>query len=346
MGPTGAGKTKLVNTISGSHLKVGEGLESCTADIEARTFSFDGQLVTLVDTPGFDDTTRSQADILKEIQTFLTTTYGKGHKVTGVLYLHRITDVRMGGIAIENYRIFKKICGNEAMKNVVVVTNMWGEVQEKVGAARERELVSNPLFFKDAIDRGARILRHHDTKESGYAILRSLLNKPPQVLRIQQETVDEHKTLPQTEAAEVLRNQLAEHQTDLEIKIRDTEIPARAEGDDNGGNVGHDEEDEADRIHELRSLRRQLTRLLEEVMKLQEVNQGLDARQAAAQSRVDQILGNMESLRIQHAADIKRQEDLRRQEEARRRAEDEAPVWARLWWAVFPSCKPSSQKST
>ena len=51
------------------------GLESCTADVKlANEFILDGNAVTLIDTPGFDDTSKSDTDILKIIAAFLATT--------------------------------------------------------------------------------------------------------------------------------------------------------------------------------------------------------------------------------------------------------------------------------
>ncbi|EMD33878.1 hypothetical protein CERSUDRAFT_76065 [Gelatoporia subvermispora B] len=186
MGPTGSGKSKVINTVTGSQFRVGTGLESCTGQVELATLDLDGQLVALVDTPGFDDSSRSQADIFKEISAFL----------------------RQSGIGQENFRMFRKICGSGAMENVAIVTNMWSEVKEEVGLERERELGPKPLFFKDAIDNGARMMRYHDSKKSGRRIIRSLLDTSPRTLQIQQETVDEQKSLPRTEAGTDLQKKL------------------------------------------------------------------------------------------------------------------------------------------
>ena len=50
------------------------GLESCTADVEVTDeFTLDGRPVTLIDTPGFDDSNKSDTDILKIIAAFLVT---------------------------------------------------------------------------------------------------------------------------------------------------------------------------------------------------------------------------------------------------------------------------------
>ena len=50
------------------------GLDSCTAEVQlADEFTLDGRSVTLIDTPGFDDTTKSDSDILEMIAAFLVT---------------------------------------------------------------------------------------------------------------------------------------------------------------------------------------------------------------------------------------------------------------------------------
>ena len=65
----------MVNTASGSDLRVGMNLESCTAEVQlADEFTLDGRPVILIDTPGFDDTDRSDTDVLKLIAAFLATT--------------------------------------------------------------------------------------------------------------------------------------------------------------------------------------------------------------------------------------------------------------------------------
>ena len=48
------------------------GLESCTAEVQlAEELTLDERVVTLIDTPGFDDTSKSDTEILKMIAIFL-----------------------------------------------------------------------------------------------------------------------------------------------------------------------------------------------------------------------------------------------------------------------------------
>jgi len=51
-------------------------LTSCTAEVQlADEFTLDGQRVLLIDTPGFDDTNVSDAEILEKIAAFLAVTW-------------------------------------------------------------------------------------------------------------------------------------------------------------------------------------------------------------------------------------------------------------------------------
>lgn len=65
---------QFVNLASGSELGISAGLESCTSTVQGGdAFDLDGRRVVLVDTPGFDDTSRSDTDVLNTIALFLST---------------------------------------------------------------------------------------------------------------------------------------------------------------------------------------------------------------------------------------------------------------------------------
>ena len=138
-------------------------------------------------------------------------------KLSGLIYVHRISDVRMGGISIRNFRMFRKLCGDDTLKNVVIVTNMWGKVDQAKGEMREAELKSR--FFKAALDKGAQMLRHDNTVESVHNILRHIMRNHPLPLRIQRELVDEKKDIGQTAAAQEVESQIQEliqkHQAEI-----------------------------------------------------------------------------------------------------------------------------------
>jgi hypothetical protein len=116
----------------------------------------------------------------------------------------------MGGISTRNFKMFRELCGESSLENVVIVTNMWSEVNREVGEAREAELASQDLFFKPVLDKGARLLRHDNTLDSGQSIMHYLISNHPLPLRIQRELVDQHMDISQTAAGEELNRELME----------------------------------------------------------------------------------------------------------------------------------------
>ncbi|KAH8074814.1 P-loop containing nucleoside triphosphate hydrolase protein [Cristinia sonorae] len=232
MGCTGSGKTTFVNLASKSHLRVGAGLESCTDTIQkSQPFELDGYTVTLVDTPGFDDTNKSEVEILTMICDYLREEYAHRRCLRGVIYLHRISDNRVGGTALQNIRFFHRLCGDKALKNSVVITNMWNQVTSEVGTSRETELKSKDIFFKPAIDKGAAMLRHDNTIESAHNAIRHMLHNKPMPLAIQVELVTDKKPIYETEAGQTLLGEMAtreqKHQRELEALKKELEEAKR-----------------------------------------------------------------------------------------------------------------------
>ncbi|KAH6911893.1 hypothetical protein BKA70DRAFT_1422606 [Coprinopsis sp. MPI-PUGE-AT-0042] len=208
MGSSGAGKTSFINVASGSRLPVSSGLKSCTSNVElSEPFMLNGRKLRLIDTPGFDDSNRSDADVLGTIADFLAKEFINGRKLQGILYFHRISDVRMGALSKRNFTMFQKLCGEHSYPNVVLVTSRWSEVNEQVGIGRENELRSKAIFFRPLLEAGASLLRYGRNVESAHSILQQVLDKPPVTLRIQQETVLEGKKIVETEAGMALHTE-------------------------------------------------------------------------------------------------------------------------------------------
>jgi len=162
-------------------------------------------------------------------------TYDDGFLLSGIIYLHRISDPRMDGPSLKNLRMMKKLCGSASLSNVVLATTMWERVTEEEGARREAEL--KQVFWKDMIDGGSRISRI--TTQTGHdprALVKSLLRNKPRSTRLQEE-LHSGKTLVQTEAgaeimeeiAKLRRKMKAEHEAEMvELRIahrnRDLEL--------------------------------------------------------------------------------------------------------------------------
>ncbi|KAH0425956.1 hypothetical protein CcaCcLH18_10660 [Colletotrichum camelliae] len=206
MGITGSGKSTFISHCTDQSVSIGEGLHSHTQDIVAYPCKADiSANVYLIDTPGFDDTDRDDAEILKQIAAWVGNTYEQKIHIRGIVYLHRITDVRMQGAAIKNLFMFKKLCGKDALPNVILATTMWEEVRENIGQRREEELRATPEYWGEMIRRDSRMVQHHNHYESARNLIHTLLDTTTQTtLAIQKEMVDEKKDLHDTSAGNEL----------------------------------------------------------------------------------------------------------------------------------------------
>lgn len=262
MGRSGAGKSSFINLASNSTLRVGSSLESCTESVElSEPFELQGRRIRLIDTPGFDDSSKSDAEVLNTIATFLANEYRNGRKLSGLIYFHRISDVRMGAISKRNFVMFQKLCGSAALANVVLATTRWSEVKQAIGEGRETELKTKEAFFKPVIDAGAPLVRYMRTKESAMEILNFLVGKPAIPLLIQKEMVEGGKRLSETEAGQALQSEIAEqvrrHEEDMRTLME--ELEAVKQGNDEGIQELDDE---------VKELREKVSRMKEETQKI------------------------------------------------------------------------------
>lgn len=190
LGPTGAGKSSFINMIlSGreDHAKasatVGHSLESCTGEVSMVRL-LDPALesrVVFVDTPGFGHTYRSDTMILSMISDWMKKIYNKDMKLAGILYLHRISDNRVSTTPtpLTNLTIFEKLCGKQALRNVVLATTMWDEVHEQEGTEREQELQQK--YWKGMIQGGSKTFRYFRDQQSAWTIVQHFL--PPDLVQ-------------------------------------------------------------------------------------------------------------------------------------------------------------------
>ena len=104
--------------------------------------------------------------------------------------------------------MFRNLCGDTTLKNVVLATNMWGDVSPEEGEARETELSGR--FIEPVIKKGAQMIRHLNTTESAHNIIRMIMKNHPLALQIQRELVEEHKDITDTAAGAAVNQELTE----------------------------------------------------------------------------------------------------------------------------------------
>jgi hypothetical protein len=135
--------------------------------VAAYDFDHEGHSFCLVDTPGFDDSHDHDAEIVDDIVNWL----GKRNNVCGILYLHRIIDPKVTGTARANLRMFRRLCGDENLGKVTLVTTFWNQIAPSLGERREMQLQSDAGFWKPMIDQGSRTVRSKQSREEDLALL-------------------------------------------------------------------------------------------------------------------------------------------------------------------------------
>jgi hypothetical protein len=132
--------------------------------------------------------------------------------------------------------MFRRLCGKDALRNVLLVTTMWDRVHPDEGSRREEQLRTAQSFWAGMIQRGSRILRHTGDEDSALRIVRALLPQDKVTLQIQRELVDEGKTLADTAAgAFVFENlQRAADQHQEELKLLREEMAEAMQANDKG----------------------------------------------------------------------------------------------------------------
>ena len=176
-----------------------------TQDIQTANTTINGREVCFIDTPGFDDTNRSDVDILATIANWVQQANYERKHLSGIIYFHRIADTRMEGSSMKNLRMFRELCGEKNFSNVILCTTMWDKVEEEEGRRREQELESKETFWGSLVSRGAQVMQHRgpDLAASARKIAESLIQKDTIVLQLQEE-LDKNGTLSDTSAGRLL----------------------------------------------------------------------------------------------------------------------------------------------
>ncbi|KAF4468820.1 GTP binding domain [Fusarium albosuccineum] len=208
-----------------------------TTSVDVFEYTQNGQRVFLVDTPGFNDTTRSDINTLEILATYLGASYANGVRIHGIIMLHPISDNRMTGSSLRNIDMLKAICGFTSYENLLIATTMWPDTssytEKKTLEEREVELLTDDRFFGALVAQGARMFRHNergrrdspDEAASAQRIMAYLVNQanfhPPDVLQLQREMVDRQLTLGKTAAGIAAARDLHKARQDHERQLKE-----------------------------------------------------------------------------------------------------------------------------
>ncbi|KAI0536361.1 P-loop containing nucleoside triphosphate hydrolase protein [Xylaria digitata] len=266
MGMTGSGKTTFISKVTGrGDLNIGHSLTSCTRDIEVIETKIDGRVVRFVDTPGFSDTNLSDSEVLQLIADYLAAAYRNDMKLSGIIYLHPISDTRVTHHATKNLQMFQKLTGENNLKNVILATSMWDKVSMEEGLAREQELKNK--FWKVLLAWEAKAVRYEGTPKSARSIAQTLMANKPFFVQLQKEMGKDNKALRDTAAGQQVMMELVKMKEEHKRELADMEATMRNTAAENKLVVEALKEHYQERLKDLEKTLSDERRLNEEAVK-------------------------------------------------------------------------------
>lgn len=151
------------------------------------------------------------------IADYLAAGYSKEMRLSGIIYLHPISDNRFTHHATKNLEMFRKLTGEKNLKNVVLTTSMWDRVTPEEGQKREQELKLK--FWSVLMAFGATYSRQDGSTDCAKKIASTLVDNKPFYVQLQEEMGQDNKALKDTAAgkeimAEIFRMK-EQHQKEL-----------------------------------------------------------------------------------------------------------------------------------
>jgi hypothetical protein len=107
----------------------------------------------------------------------------------------------MAAASVRHLRTFEKLCGQDALQNVILATTMWDEVDEATGIMEEEKMKTK--YWNKMLECGSTTGRFMGTYESALQLLQPLIdaaNFKRSSLLLQYEMVDMGKQLTETSA--------------------------------------------------------------------------------------------------------------------------------------------------
>lgn len=186
-----------------------------------------GLRVRFFDVPGFDDTNRSDAEILQDIAAFTGGKYKDRKLCHGILYLHRIFDTRVSGKQKQALDMFKAFCGDHYHQRIGLVTTHWDIMDPARCEDHHKNLVSNSKFWGELKNGGATVdHRYYGNKRSARYIVRTMIARldkispMPEATQFQREFIVQQLPLNATSAGQRLDQYHQEELKALKEKVK------------------------------------------------------------------------------------------------------------------------------
>ena len=184
-----------------------------------------GTRITLLDTPGFNDQSRNDIDILAQIaETLSSQTLPP---ISAVIFTHAITENRVTGSTRLNLDIAKALCGETFYHRAALLTTMWNKAPSdearELFSTREAQILSSPTLWAEMKKRGCRHARFDGSCASGMILVKEVLDLgkvDTAGLAFQQELLRGAK-LEQTKAGAIIVAEREKRQRQMEEELEE-----------------------------------------------------------------------------------------------------------------------------
>ena len=106
---------------------------------------------------------------------FLTSSFGRNIKITGILYLHNISENRMTQPPLPHHEMFRRLCGEGFYARVLLVTTMWEKLLNQDDGERRKAILR--IHWGEMINKGSAVVCHDGTKESAWSVVNALMDE-------------------------------------------------------------------------------------------------------------------------------------------------------------------------
>ncbi|KAK4224524.1 hypothetical protein QBC38DRAFT_370872, partial [Podospora fimiseda] len=229
MGETGSGKSTFIHNFN-EHAEIGYGAESKTDTITAFETEINGKQAFLVDTIGTNDAERKEGYILQQMAQWLSAAAEKDVYLSGLIYLFNITKTRVTDSDTHELRKFKKLCGQNAFKEsrITLATTFWSELSDEGKTRAEAtEKLFEDWFWKDTPIHNRQETHRITGRKEAYRILELIAARAaglpgPAPLQLQEELAD-GKTIAETEAGNLIKDNKEEMQKTFDKRLKELE---------------------------------------------------------------------------------------------------------------------------
>ena len=97
----------------------------------------------------------------------------KGAKLGGIIYLHDISAARFTGTASQNLQMFRSMCGEGDLDNILLGTTKW-DLNVPDSCLRHKQLVAE--YWKPLLDKGAKAFRMTNTAASAWELIDRIIS--------------------------------------------------------------------------------------------------------------------------------------------------------------------------